>query len=255
MPVLYSIRNKIVNFVLNHLELSAVILIYLIVLLVSSFFSPWEVDNSALNQIFNDSTNTVTQSLIFRIMLFGICDLYQLFEYATDSGEVGIMFFLSACALFCLQKVVLDNIMDIITLGWFESSLVGFFLDNICAYITSLILFYSYSSVASSIENTMDSGGVIFTIVIGFMIFALIIIPSIPYVVYLLSYIFLFEFSLNILDGIDESLSWYPVFKAPILIIASIGLAIIIDLIVSGIVKTVMILLKDKILRNCQKIT
>lgn len=237
------LKRRIKKFVRKHPYIVIALICYVVVMIMSVLYSPWQAENPELDSMI-DSSKTLTQTLVLKILFFGIYDLYGLMEcplLPTDDDI--LMFGLAACAIFFYQKLLIDKLligrfMKDVSVSWFEEAVMAFLADNVFAYISSLLLYFNYMPMARSVSE-ICAEVTLASLLVMIAVAVLVILPSFVYLFYLLVYLVCFDMSINLLVYIDQSLAWYPIFKALLLVLISIALAVGIDLLINGLIKGV----------------
>lgn len=186
-------KEKILDFADEHRRLSIGLLIYIAVFIVSMIYSPWDSASSFMADVRSDPGYTFFDRFVFEFTFYGILDFLNLMYYSMDetlfSGNA-MMFLLSGCALFCVAKFLQDTFISDEFDDLPERIAIDFIYDNIFAYTLCVILFDLYSPIAGGISSAMAGPGFFGKAFIVLLVTVFIIVPAVPYLVYIVAYIF-----------------------------------------------------------------
>ncbi len=218
------------NFILGHKLLTVGIILYITVFIVSKFLSPWQIGDITISDFDSDSSNIVTDKVPVNIIFFGIYELCELLFYASSNSTMdsvhGMMFFISACALFTymyfIKKLFINEYSDDFLP---EKIILDFIYDNIFAYISSLIVYYLYSPVSGLVIKVFEGDTFWLKALISIMLILVLIIPAIPQFLQVLAYVFAISKITLILNYMDKSINWNIILK--IIVIFSVAFILI----------------------------
>lgn len=226
-------------FISNHKRLTLGIILYIAVFIVSSYISPWQVRDITLNDFEITESNMVMDKVPINIIYFGIYELCELLLYAESAYKTsGLMFFITACAIFSYtyfikKHIVIDEYID----SFPEKMALDFIYDNIFAYIVSLLIYYFYEPVSGKVNHWLSSDVFILRAVIIVALILFIIVPSLPQLLNMLAYIFSVMMITKFLNYIDKSLEWHIIFKTIIIVLTAVILFIIVNLFINMILE------------------
>lgn len=243
------------DFIFFHRRLSLGIVLFIAVLIVSNFYSPWVAANGGLAAIYNDPSNSWTDIIMFKLFMFGIYDLLELFYYAMDNPDFsagGFMFIIAVCSIFCFTKVIQGFLLETELDDFPENVALDLIYDNIFAYVASLILFHCYSPIANSVNQTMSGSGFFAKAFTVILVAALVVIPAIPYLLYIGVYTVSLFFGIQLLDYLEKVITWQiPFFKSAVIFLVSLILILVINLVVSlllgGIIEAIKNFIVDEL--------
>ncbi len=226
-------------FISNHKRLFIGIILYIAVFIVSGYISPWQIRDITFNDLEVTESNFIIEKAPVKIIYFGIYELCELLLYAeTNLSSSGLMFFITACAIFSytyfIKKfIIIDDCLDELP----EKIALDFIYDNIFAYIISLIIYYAYKPVSGKINHFLDLDIFILKAVIIVALILFIVIPSIPQLLNILAYIFSVCIITKILNYMDESLTWNIVLKTIAIILTALILLIAVNIFINIILE------------------
>lgn len=237
-------------FISNHKRLTLGIILYIAVFIVSSYISPWQVRDITLNDLEITESNMVMDKVPINIIYFGIYELCELLLYAESAYKTnGLMFFITACAIFSYtyfikKHLIVDEYLD----DFPEKVALDFIYDNIFAYVISLIIYYFYEPVAGQVNQWLKTDVFILRAIIIGAIILFIAIPSIPQLLHLLAYIFSVMLITKLLNYIDNSLEWNIILKTIIIALVAVILFIAINLFIGMILERLQEMLMEFLL-------
>lgn len=206
------------NFILGHKRLTVGIILYIAVFIVSKFLSPWQIGDITISDFNSDSSNIVTDKVPVNIIFFGIYELCELLFYASSNSIMnsvhGMMFFVSACALFTymyfIKKLFINEYSDDFLP---EKIILDFIYDNIFAYISSLIVYYLYIPVSGLVIKVFEGDAFWLKALVSIMLILVLIIPAIPQFLQVLAYVFAISKITLLLNYMDKSINWNIILK------------------------------------------
>lgn len=230
------------DFISGHKRLTIGIILYIAVFIVSKFISPWQIADITINDFEADSANMVMDKLPVNIIFFGIYELCELLFYADASGMLesghGIMFFVSACAIFTymyfIKKIFINEDSDDC---FSEKITLDFIYDNIFAYISSLLVYYLYKPVSGLVVNIFKGDAFWLKAVVSIMIILVMIIPAIPQLLQVFAYVFAISKVTDLLNLMDSSIEWNIVLKSIVIFGTAFILIALINIIINIILE------------------
>lgn len=238
-------KEKILDFADEHRRLSAGIVLYVVVFIVSLIYSPWTSASSFLSM----EDYSFFERIFFKFTFFGVLDFLDLFYYAIDdtifSGN-GVMFIMSGCALFSIAKFLQDTFISDEFDDLPERLAVDFIYDNIFAYAVCVLLFNAYFPIAGKVGSSMADSGFFGKAFIVLIVTALIVVPAIPYLVYIIAYLLSVMLISSFASYLDKTITWSFVFAKDLLIyLVMIVLVLIMSFLVSGLLGMMIDNLKE----------
>lgn len=149
------------NFISRYKLVFTGIVLYIIVFIVSSFISPWQIDIISFADI-DDSLAFADGKINFNIkfIFYGIYELIEMLVYASSEKFAGnnIVFFISLCALFtflsCISFLLIRPDENLSCSDpserrkkKIEKAVAGYLYDNVFAYIACLAVYYLFNPV------------------------------------------------------------------------------------------------------------
>ncbi|MBQ3969778.1 MAG: hypothetical protein II685_04785 [Clostridia bacterium] len=266
-----ALKEKVKDFLKDHKLLCFSLLLYLVVMMISHFFTPWEHNSNYINNLSYKYGGGSESGVVIGTLLYGISEFQALsdgfFERYSFRDLRVIMeklqgniydfkryFEILVCIMFFFQKKFTSKHLDKSDMGVTQKATVNFLLDNASAYILSLIAFAVFPIIAQAIvylpilvyEHT--EGALYYLLCfLGIISAFLLRCLAFPYFLYLCCYKKAIGYTLSFLNFVNEKLTLVSGVKSLIIIVLSVVMVFLVDLLVSGLVDYIIKKILEKI--------
>lgn len=226
------------------------IVLYIIVFIVSSFISPWQVDSISFADI-DDSLAFADGKISFNIkfIFYGVYELIEMLAYATHEDFAGNtnIFFLSLCALFtflsCISFLLIRPDESLYNLDSsekrkkkLEKAVAGYLYDNIFAYVACLAVYYLFTPVYDRVMLIYNSENKSLVILLSVVF---VFIPGAIQFFKILAYVGVSYEIIKIIYNIQNHFADKKVIAAVVSFAVALVLIILLNLIMDAIMEKV----------------
>lgn len=233
--------NRVKNFISDHKVFFIGFIAYIAVFIISSFIAPWQIRDIKWTDIDESVMPSASKIPInIKIMFYGIYELLELLLFAdseTFAGN-GIVFFISACAVFTYVHFISnlfikeENIENKI-----EKIAVSYIYDNIFSYIICLIMYYFFNPAYGGIMKIFSSHGNASKVLIIFLFIMIIILPSLPQIFKVIGYTFAMTGMVRIIDIMSDKLVGHKLLFIVLSFLVTVIMIVLLNLLIELVMK------------------